>query len=161
MYRIMVFMCLLSSLVIAFTSWGACPSFTTFTILVVPQIAILGGCAGLNWMTRKSRLANFALLLPTLFVLLLTGKTVHYYCTAFTSAESAATYGLPIILFWSWMAQVVVVGITAGVLVVTQRNQIGNESKSVSLLAIGLIALPPFAFGLLMMAESVMRSMNR
>jgi len=124
---------------------------------VVPQVAILGGCAQLFWLTQKSRLALYTLLLPFLLVLLVTGKTVYYYGSAFTSAEPGATYGLAIVLLCSWMLQVILIGVAAGSLAMAQVKQLEDVSRRVGQIAFGLIALPPVTFGVLMVVESVIR----
>lgn len=160
MYRILISACFLVSLLIVHSSLSACPKLLDFLILAIPQVAILFGCAGLASMMRESRWATFGLVLPILFVLLLGEKTVQYYCASLTSADPMSGYGLPIIVFWSWMVQVVVIAVVAGSLTVVRQSELSAKRGSIRFLCTSLIALPPAWICLLMSAESILRSPN-
>jgi hypothetical protein len=161
MYRINLGLCILSSLVVAITSWKYCPSIVTYLILVAPQLAILGAIAGLCWILRRSRLAYIALLVPTLLVLWLAGSTMRYCLAAVSSPDQNAVYGLFIIIFWSWMAQVVVIGVMVGVIAVVLRKECTHELKNAGVLTIGLLFFPLLAFGLLTVVEEAIRAIAR
>ena len=158
MYRIMVAICLVTTIGISVAFWRPSPSVGGYFLLILPQSVLLLIFARLLGVFQESRIATLSFSVPLVWIVYLAVTTTCYFITSLYNGDNYFLLQLAVL---SWFIQGIPVALYIGFIFCFQSNKNELLERSVLWLAFGLCSVPLWALWIFGALGSIYRTINR